>query len=106
MSENKNRKVKKSEKEEFKWPRLIITIALVVLILAYLLCLTSKEFSYNSAVCIVIAIAAGVLLMSFAFVIRMQGKKVDLDYDSIVVWKLCFVAGFIIAGFGVLCIFL
>ena len=106
MKENKNRKIKKSEQEEFKWPRLIITIALVVLILAYLLCLTSKEFSYNSAICIVIAIAAGVLLMSFAFVIRMQGKKVDLDYDSIVVWKLCFVAGVIIAGFGVLCIFL
>ena len=106
MSENKNRKVKKSEKEEFKWPRIIITACLVVLILAYLLCLTSKEFSYNSTICIIIAIAAGVLLISFAVVIKMQEKKVDLDYDSIVVWKLCLVAGVIVAGFGVLCIFL
>lgn len=105
-NERKNRKVKKSEKEEYKWPRLIVTISLIALIIAYFICLTSKNITYDSPVCIIIAIAAGVLLMTFAFVIRAQRKKVDLDYDSIVVWKLCFVAGVVIAGFGILCIFI
>ena len=101
MSNNKNRKVAKSEKEEYKWPRLIITICFAVLLFAYVICLATKSFSYDSPLCIVIAMAAGILLMSLAFVIKMQEKKVDLDYDSIVVWKLCFVAGLLIIAFAI-----
>ena len=95
----------RDEKKELRIPRIIITTCLIILILAYLICLSTKELSYNSVVCIIIAIAAGVFLFTLGMVIRSMNKRVDLDYDSIVVWKLCVVAGVIIAGFGILCIF-
>ena len=95
----------RDERKELRVPRIIITISLIVLIIAYFICLATKELSYNSVICIIIAIAAGTLLFTLGMVIRSMNKRVDLDYDSIVVWKMCVVAGVVIAGFGVLCIF-
>ena len=106
MSKNKNRKVARTEKEEFRWPRLVITITLIILMLAYLFLLTTKTTEFNSVASIIIAIAAGILLITFGVVIKLQERKVDLDYDSTVTWKLCVVAGVIVAGFGIFCIFI
>ena len=95
----------RDERKELRIPRIIITTCLIVLIIAYFICLATQELKYNSVVCIIIAIAAGVFLFTLGMVIRSMNKRVDLDYDSIVVWKMCVVAGAIIAGFGILCIF-
>lgn len=101
-----NRKIAKSEREEYKWPRWVITICFIVLIVAYFFLLTSKKFDYDSPLLIVVAIAAGVLLITLGIVVKMQDKKVDLDYDSTTTWKLCVVFGGLIALFGVICLFL
>ena len=106
MSEKKNRKVAKTEKEEFKWPRLVISICFVVLMITYIFLLTTKTTKYNSIASIIIALTAGALLITFGIVIKLQERKVDLDYDSAVTWKLCVVVGVIIAGFGLFCIFI
>ena len=92
-------------KKELRIPRIIITTCLIVLIIAYFICLATQQLKYNSIVCIIIAISAGVFLFTLGLVIRSMNKRVDLDYDSIVVWKLCVVAGVLISGLGVLCIF-
>ena len=101
-----NRRLTQSEKEEFKTPRLIITICFVVLMLAYIFLLTTKTVELSSLVSIIIIFAAGILILTLGIVIKMQDKKVELDYESTVTWKLCVVAGVIIIGFGILCLFI
>ena len=94
----------RDDKEELKIPRIIITISLIVLAVAYFICLATQKFNAGSILCVIIAIAAGVFLFTLGLVIRSRDKRVDLDYDSIVVWKLCVVSGIIIAGFGIFCL--
>ncbi len=94
----------RDDKEELRVPRIIITISLIVLAVAYFVCLAVQDFKYNNILCIIIALAAGVFLFTMGLVIRSRNKRVDLDYDSIVVWKLCVVSGVIIAGFGLFCL--
>lgn len=92
--------------KELKIPRLIISICFVGLFFAYILALTVFKNAYNSPLCIIIMILAGVLLLTLGIVIKMQDRKVDLDYDSIVVWKLCVVAGVIFIAFSIFVLFL
>ena len=98
-----SKKIREKDKE-FRVPRLVVTISLVALIAAYIICLVTQDFKYDSILCIVIIMAAGIFLGTLGIVIKMMDRRVDLDYDSIVVWKMCIVAGILFVGFGILCI--
>lgn len=102
---SKNRKIRDKEKE-FKIPRTIVTICLVGLFLAYILIITATDNPYNSPLCVVIMVLAGALLLTLGIVIKMQDRRVDLDYDSVVVWKMCVVAGIILIGFAIFSLFI
>ena len=91
----------KEKGSEFKLPRLIISICFVGLFIAYILILTVTKNAYNSPLAVIIMILAGVLLATLGIVIKMQERKVDLDYDSTVVWKMCVVLGVILVGFSI-----
>lgn len=99
------RKKIKTKEEEFKIPRLIITLSLISLIIAYVICIATG-FEITSVGPIIILMSVGVLLSTLGIVIKMQERKVDLDYDSVVVWKLCVVAGIILLTLGISCFFL
>ena len=101
-----NRKVRLSEKNEYRIPRLIITLSLVGLIVAYILVATITKSPYKSPLCKVIVALSGVLLLTMGIVIKKQEDKVELDYDSIVVWKLCVVAGVAFIAFAVFLFFI
>ena len=98
-----SKKVRDIEKE-FRIPRLIITISLLVLIIAYFIVFTVQGFKVDSIACAIIAMTAGIFLMTLGVVIKRQDRRVDLDYDSIVVWKMCVVAGILVFVFGVFCL--
>lgn len=97
------KKIRDVEKE-FRLPRSIITICLLVLIIAYIVCFTVQGGDISSILCAIIAIAAGLFLMTLGIVIKRMDRRVDLDYDSTVTWKLCVVAGILVTTFGVFCI--
>ena len=86
---------------EYKIPRLIISICFVGLFFAYILMLTVFKNSFSSPLCVIIMVLAGILLATLGIVIKMQDRKVDLDYDSTVVWKMCVVLGIILIGFAI-----
>lgn len=93
-------------KKEFRIPRLIISICLVGLFLAYIFIVSATKNPYNSPICVVIMVLAGVLLFTLGIVIKLQEKRVDLDYDSVVVWKMCVVAGIVLIGFAIFVLFI
>lgn len=97
------KKIRNVEKE-FLIPRMVITISLIALIIAYVVCLTVSNFKYTSLACSIIAIAAGTFLMTLGIVIKRLDRRVDLDYDSMVVWKMCVVSGILVVTFGCFCL--
>ena len=100
-----SRKARNIEKE-FRLPRLIISLCLIGLFVAYIIVSVVTKNPYKSPICKVIIFLAGVLLFTFGIVIKRQERRVDLDYDSIVVWKLCVVSGFILIGAAAFLLFL
>ena len=92
--------------KEFRIPRLIISISFVVLFVAYVLVAVITKDPYKSPLCKVIIIFAGILLFTFGIVIKRQERRVDLDYDSVVTWKLCIVSGMILILFAVFLFFI
>ena len=102
----KHRKVATSTPNEFRIPRLIISLSFVGLFVAYILVATITKSPYESPLCKVIVALSGILLFTLGIVIKRQGNKVDLDYDSIVVWKLCVVAGVVLILFAVFLLFI
>lgn len=92
----------KTREEKFKIPRLIISVSFVGLMTAYILCLASG-FDITSIGPIIIMLCAGVLLFTLGIVIKKQGDVVDLDNESVIVWKLCVVFGLILFLAGIFC---
>lgn len=89
--------------QEFRLPRLIISLCFIGLFIAYIIVAVVTKNPYKSPLCKVIIFLAGVLLFTFGIVIKRQERRVDLDYDSVVVWKLCVVSGVILMG-GAICL--
>ena len=98
-----SKKIRNIEKE-YRIPRLIITISLLVLIVAYIIVFTVQGFKVDSVACAIIAMASGIFLTTLGVVIKRQDRRVDLDYDSIVVWKMCVVSGILVIAFGIICL--
>ena len=96
----------RDKSKEYRIPRFIISACFVGLFISYILILTVTKNAYNSPLCVVIMALAGVLLATLGIVIKMQDRKVDLDYDSTVVWKMCVVLGVILIGFSIFALFL
>ncbi len=97
-----SRRTRNIEKE-FRLPRLIISLCFIGLFIAYIIVAVVTKNPYKSPLCKVIIFLAGVLLFTFGIVIKRQERRVDLDYDSVVVWKLCVVSGVILMG-GAICL--
>ncbi|MCR5307554.1 MAG: hypothetical protein K6E24_00975 [bacterium] len=97
----KNRRIRRPVEKEFQLPRFIITLSLVGLLIAYILVATITKSPYESPLCKVIVALSGVLFFTLGIVVKRQGNKVDLDYDSIVVWKMLVVLGILLICFSV-----
>ena len=100
-----SKKVRNVDKE-FRIPRLIISLSFIGLFVLYVIIAVITKDPYKSPLCKVIIILAGILLFTFGVVIKRQEQRVDLDYDSIVVWKLCAVSGIILISFAVFLFFI
>ena len=101
MSENK--KPKKYGTKEYKLARIIIGCCFVGLIISYAISLFfgSSPLSIMPAI---ILLLAGVLVFVFGIVIWKQKKMVELEYEDIVVYKLCLVAGLLMFVLGIICL--
>ena len=99
------RKIRNVEKE-FKLPRLIISLCFIGLFISYIIIAVVTKDPYKSPLCKVIIFLSGVLLLTFGIVIKRQERRVELDYDSVVVWKLCVVCGILLISFAAFSLFL
>lgn len=101
MSDDK--KPKQYGKSEYKVARIIVSCCFIGLMICYGLTILigSDPFSFMPAI---IMILAGILVFVFAIIIWKQKNKVELEYDDVVVYKLCGVAGVLLFIFGIVCL--